>query len=81
MSLWKANTHGPSQSHVPVATRTNNIKSDTESVENLQGFRLIARIRNLSYIPSPKKCLFNNNICYEGYWVIIAILWNSPCLR
>lgn len=32
ISLWKTNTLGPSQSHVPVATRTNNMKSNIESV-------------------------------------------------
>lgn len=26
------------------------------------------------HVPSPQTGLFNNNICYEGYWVIIAIL-------
>lgn len=32
--------------------------------------------RKLSFhqVPSPQTSLFNNNICYEGYWVIIAIL-------
>lgn len=59
MSLWKANTHGPPQSHVPVATRTNNIKSDTESVQNLHGFCLITRKRNLFYMPSPQKNVFS----------------------